>query len=248
MCSPYFYVGRVPPSLIRKMWRLPSDPAIWDRDVTGRCAVVPGRGFRRFLRALGVHRPGARVLVPASYSGEYYKAVRRLQRATVALDISKTQLGRYGGARVLADMRKMPFRDDAFTHVITFEPTPLLVYTDGVGGALEALREMVRVTRPGGVLAIFHRHEMDGIRALATFLREIGVPVHSLDVSDIMSDRAAVTLVFLNEYAKRRALRDINKLLKLEKAEKWEEIAKHRGIGAILRNLTSLDLFRRLER
>ncbi len=224
---------------------MPFDNSVWERYI-GRCAVVPRKGFLRFLRMLDIHKPGARVLIPASYSGEYYKAVRRLQKATVALDISEVQLKRYGGERVLADMRQMPFRDNAFTHVITFEPTPLLVYTNGIGAALEALHEMIRVTRRGGVVTIFHRPEMDGIRALAAFLREVGVPVYSFDVSNVMSDRAVATLLFVDENVKRRAMRTIQKLLQWEKAGEWEKIARHRGVRALLRSLKSLDLFRRL--
>jgi len=66
----------------------------------------------------------------------------------IQLDASRAMLARAGGPRIQGDLYRLPFRDDAFAAALS--ATALIHFDDPA----PALREMARVVRPGGLLAL----------------------------------------------------------------------------------------------
>jgi demethylmenaquinone methyltransferase / 2-methoxy-6-polyprenyl-1,4-benzoquinol methylase len=109
------------------------------------------RGWRRLTRAALDPRPGERVLDLAAGTGASTVELARSGAYCVACDFSLGMLrqgDRRGVPRVAGDALRLPFADAAFDAVtISFG-------LRNVADADQALREMARVTRPGGRLVV----------------------------------------------------------------------------------------------
>ena len=93
---------------------------------------------------------GAAVLDAGCGSGRDLAALAGVGVPCVGVDRSAGLLGHAAGPRTQADLRTLPFRDDAFGGVWSCAS---LVHLDPAGVAV-VLREYVRVLRPGGVLEV----------------------------------------------------------------------------------------------
>lgn len=108
------------------------------------------RWRRRMVDGLGL-APGSSVLDVAAGTGSITRLLSERGHRVVSVDISPQMLGvarRRGAVAALASGERLPFPDATFD-AVTFGY--LLRYVDDVPGALT---ELVRVTRPGGVIGM----------------------------------------------------------------------------------------------
>ena len=109
------------------------------------------RAWRReMVRAAGV-RPGDLVVDVCAGTGASLEAVREALRGrglAVGVDFTPAMLVRATGTRVLADALRLPFGEDAFDAAVS-----AFALRD-VADQRRCLDEMVRVTRPGGGIAV----------------------------------------------------------------------------------------------
>jgi demethylmenaquinone methyltransferase/2-methoxy-6-polyprenyl-1,4-benzoquinol methylase len=109
-----------------------------------------GSWRRAMVRAAGV-RPGDRVLDVCAGTGASLAEVRRAvgpSGLAVGVDFTPAMLARAEGHRVLGDALRLPFPDDAFDAAVS-----AFALRD-VADQGRCIEEMVRVTRPGGGVAL----------------------------------------------------------------------------------------------
>jgi len=109
-----------------------------------------GRWRRAMVRAAGI-RPGHRVVDVCAGTGASLAVVRDAVGAgglAVGVDFTAAMLARATGHRVLADALQLPFDDAAFDAAVS-----AFALRD-VADQRACVSEMVRVTRPGGGVAI----------------------------------------------------------------------------------------------
>jgi demethylmenaquinone methyltransferase/2-methoxy-6-polyprenyl-1,4-benzoquinol methylase len=109
-----------------------------------------GSWRRAMVRAAEV-RPGDRVLDVCAGTGASLAEVRRAAGPSglaVGVDFTPAMLARADGHRVLGDALRLPFPDDAFDAAVS-----AFALRD-VADQRRCIEEMVRVTRPGGGLAL----------------------------------------------------------------------------------------------
>ena len=109
------------------------------------------RSWRRaMVRAAGIG-PGHRALDVAAGTGRSLQAVRDAvgpRGLAVGVDFTEAMLRRARGTRVLGDALRLPFRDG------TFDAAVSAFALRDVGDQSIFIREMVRVTKPGGGVAV----------------------------------------------------------------------------------------------
>ena len=130
-----------------------------------RCEVVFAHQQRPKIRGLLAALPTPLPHPTVDLGAGTGLAAQEADQPLVQLDASRAMLSRAEGCRVVGDLNRLPFRDDAFacalsvTALIDFEdPTP-------------ALGEMARVVRPGGLLALSVLKGEDTTSLEASFLR-----------------------------------------------------------------------------
>ena len=108
-----------------------------------------------FVASLLSLAPGARLLDAGCGAGRHVRAFARRGASVVGVDLSVELLAEArsaGGARyVAADVRRLPFRDAAFAHVVSLFTSFGYFDADGDRAHLVELR---RVLRPGGAFVI----------------------------------------------------------------------------------------------
>ena len=98
----------------------------------------------------------------------------------VAVDFSPAMLAHAKGDRVLADVRALPFADERFGCV--FSVSALIELDD----LTMPIREMIRVTRPGGwiALSVLKTEDLEGVHRVLS--HELGLLYPRLDLGEDM--------------------------------------------------------------
>ncbi|MFT7578761.1 MAG: demethylmenaquinone methyltransferase/2-methoxy-6-polyprenyl-1,4-benzoquinol methylase [Myxococcota bacterium] len=133
----------------------------YDRLNTIMSFGMHGRWRRALIRAIGPLEPGASVLDLASGTADVAIAVAKrypltqvvgLDPSAGMLDVGQQKLDKAGLSHVVklvvGDAQALPFRDNAFA------ATTISFGIRNVPDRARALREMARVTRPGGKVAV----------------------------------------------------------------------------------------------
>jgi SAM-dependent methyltransferase len=105
----------------------------------------------------------------------------------VGVDIDVRRARAHARSATVADARALPFANATFAAAFSFG---LLHHLDD-GGARQAIAEMIRVVRPGGLIAIF-----DGVVPDAAWRRPIAALIRALDFGRHMRSDAELRALF----------------------------------------------------
>jgi SAM-dependent methyltransferase len=128
--------------------------ASWDSkfgdDLPAYCAAVAEAGIRRGGTVIDVGCGTGRALPPLRMAVGPSGAVIALDVTPEMLDVARPAATLAGAARVLADARALPFTDGSLDAIFA---AGLVNHLPDTGAGL---RELARVTAPGGLLVLFH--------------------------------------------------------------------------------------------
>jgi SAM-dependent methyltransferase len=128
--------------------------ATWDSkfgdDLPAYCAAVAEAGIRRGGVAIDVGCGTGRALPPLRMAVGPSGAVIALDITPEMLDVARPAATLAAASLVLADARTLPFPDDSVDAIFA---AGLVHHLPDTGAGL---RELARVTRPGGLLVLFH--------------------------------------------------------------------------------------------
>lgn len=124
------------------------------------------QGYHAFLdeseiSCVATYLKGAHVLEVGCGTGLILSRIRSLTENAVGVDISPNMLSRAkarGHQVIRADTTALPFRNESFDVVLCYKVLPHIVDVES------ALEEMVRVLKPGGILAVefYNRYSLRG--------------------------------------------------------------------------------------